>query len=356
MPRLSDSKQILVTGGAGFLGSHLCDRLIEEEAHVICLDSFFTGSRQNIAHLSTCSRFEVIRHDVTVPICLEVDQIYNLACAASPLHYQYDPVQTTNANVNGALNMLGLAHRTKATILQASTSEVYGDPDVHPQSEQYWGNVNPIGPRACYDEGKRCAETLFFDYRRQHGTSIKVARIFNTYGPRMHPCDGRVVSNFIRQALRNEPLTIYGSGEQTRSFCYVDDLIEGLVRLMKSRDEFTGPVNIGSPEEITIKQLAEHIVDLTGSRSTIRTSESAIDDPRRRQPDIRLARSELDWEPGVPLRAGLIRTIEYFERLFLSETKRSPPDSGELESEINRREGRGRAETKVWPLSRAQGT
>jgi UDP-glucuronate decarboxylase len=316
MPKSLHSGQVLITGGAGFLGSHLCDRLIEQGSTIICLDNFFTGSRDNVTHLMGHPRFELIRHDVTFPVYLEMDEIYNLACAASPVHYQYDPVQTTKSSVHGAINMLGLAKRTRARILQASTSEVYGDPEVHPQREDYWGKVNPIGPRACYDEGKRCAETLFFDYRRQHKLNIKVARIFNTYGPRMHPNDGRVVSNFIRQALHHEPITIYGNGEQTRSFCYVSDLIEGLVRLMNTPDEFTGPVNLGNPVEFTVRELAELVIKLTNSRSKIETHPSPIDDPRQRQPDITLARTELKWEPKFPLEQGLKLTIEYFERLF----------------------------------------
>jgi UDP-glucuronate decarboxylase len=305
--------QILVTGGAGFLGSHLCDRLLQDGRTVICLDNFYTGTRANVAHLLDDHRFEVIRHDVTFPIYIEVDQIYNLACAASPVHYQFDPVQTTKSSVHGAINMLGLAKRTKARILQGSTSEVYGDPEVHPQREDYWGKVNPIGPRACYDEGKRCAETLFFDYLRQHQLSIKVARIFNTYGPRMHPNDGRVVSNFIRQALRNEPITVYGEGAQTRSFCYVSDLVEGLVRLMQSPPEFTGPVNLGNPHEMSVMELARRIIDLTGSRSKIVSMPMPEDDPRQRQPDISLAKRTLDWAPKVPVEEGLKLTIAYFE-------------------------------------------
>jgi UDP-glucuronate decarboxylase len=316
MPRFGDTNQVLITGGAGFLGSHLCERLIAEEEHVVCLDNFFTGSRRNILHLIGNPRFELIRHDVSFPIYLQVDQIYNLACAASPVHYQREPVQTMKSSVHGAINMLDLAKRTGARILQASTSEVYGDPEMHPQSEQYCGKVNPIGLRACYDEGKRCAETLFFDYHRQDGVAIKVGRIFNTYGPRMHPADGRVVSNFIGQALRNEPVVLYGSGEQTRSFCYVDDMVDALVRLMRSPAEFTGPVNLGNPVEITVRELAEEIVMLTGSRSVIRTRHPAVDDPQRRQPDIRIARTQLHWEPKVSLRAGLMRTIEYFDALL----------------------------------------
>jgi UDP-glucuronate decarboxylase len=308
--------QVLVTGGAGFLGSHLCDRLIGEGHIVLCLDNFFTGSRLNVAHLLGHPRFELIRHDVTFPIYVEVDRIYNLACAASPVHYQRDPVQTTKSSVHGAINMLGLARRTKSTILQASTSEVYGDPRVHPQDEQYPGWVNPIGPRACYDEGKRCAETLFFDYHRQHGLDIKVARIFNTYGPRMHPDDGRVVSNFIRQALTNAPISVYGDGSQTRCFCYVSDTIDGLVRLMTSGTGFTGPVNIGSTDERTVLELAERIIDLTGSRSKIIREPVPPDDPTRRCPDITLAREALGWEPRIALDDGLGRTIEYFEALL----------------------------------------
>jgi len=308
--------QVLVTGGAGFLGSHLCDRLIDEGETVLCLDNFYTGSRLNVAHLLRHPRFELIRHDITFPIYLEVDQIYNLACAASPVHYQRDPVQTTKSSVHGAINMLGLARRTKSKILQASTSEVYGDPRVHPQNEQYPGWVNPIGPRACYDEGKRCAETLFFDYHRQHGLTIKVARIFNTYGPRMHPDDGRVVSNFIRQALTNAPLTVYGDGSQTRCFCYVSDTIEGLVRLMKSPDGFTGPVNIGSTDERTVLELATLIIELTNSRSKIVRRPAQPDDPLRRCPDITLAHERLGWQPRVGLDEGLMRTIDYFDMLL----------------------------------------
>ena len=316
MPRLRDFNQVLVTGGAGFLGSHLCDRLIADGLTVLCLDNFFTGSRRNVAQLLAHPRFELIRHDVTFPVYLEVDEIYNLACAASPIHYQFDPVQTTKSSVHGAINMLGLAKRTRARILQASTSEVYGDPEVHPQREDYWGRVNPIGPRACYDEGKRCAETLFFDYHRQHRLLIKVARIFNTYGPRMHPNDGRVVSNFIRQALRNEPITLYGNGRQTRSFCYVTDLIEALVRLMRSPDDFVGPVNVGNPTEFTIEELARKVIDLTGSRSQIVREPLPQDDPTQRQPDIGLARAKLGWEPKVQLDEGLRHSIAYFDELL----------------------------------------
>ncbi|QFY90651.1 SDR family oxidoreductase [Magnetovirga frankeli] len=309
-------KRILVTGGAGFLGSHLCERLLADGHDVICVDNFFTGTKDNIAHLLSNPYFELMRHDVTFPLYVEVDEIYNLACPASPIHYQQDPVQTTKTSVHGAINMLGLAKRVKAKIFQASTSEVYGDPVEHPQPESYWGNVNPIGPRSCYDEGKRCAETLFFDYRRQHGLRIKVARIFNTYGPRMHPNDGRVVSNFIVQALRGEPLTLYGDGTQSRSFCYVDDLIEGFVRLMNSPDKLAGPMNLGNPGEFTMIELAETIRDLTGSSSALVHKPLPTDDPRQRQPDISLARSALDWEPKVPLREGLKPTIAYFEQLL----------------------------------------
>ncbi|MFZ1573729.1 MAG: UDP-glucuronic acid decarboxylase family protein [Chromatiaceae bacterium] len=309
-------KRILVTGGAGFLGSHLCERLLADGHDVICVDNFFTGTKDNIAPLLDNPYFELMRHDVTFPLYVEVDEIYNLACPASPIHYQYDPVQTTKTSVHGAINLLGLAKRVKARILQASTSEVYGDPAIHPQPEHYWGHVNPIGPRSCYDEGKRCAETLFFDYRRQHDLRIKVARIFNTYGPRMHPNDGRVVSNFIVQALRNQPITLYGDGTQTRSFCYVDDLIEGFVRLMNSPDDLAGPVNLGNPGEFTMIELAETIQDLTGSRSPLVQEPLPQDDPKQRQPDIRLAKQHLGWEPRVPLREGLRPTIAYFEQLL----------------------------------------
>jgi UDP-glucuronate decarboxylase len=312
--RYDARRNVLVTGGAGFLGSHLCTRLIEEGHNVLCVDNFFTGTRENVAHLLDHPRFEVLRHDVTFPLYVEVDEIYNLACPASPIHYQYDPVQTTKTSVHGAINMLGLAKRVKAKILQASTSEVYGDPQVHPQRENYWGHVNPIGLRSCYDEGKRCAETLFFDYHRQHALRIKVARIFNTYGPRMHPNDGRVVSNFIVQALRDEPITVYGEGRQTRSFCYVDDLIEGLVRLMGTADNFTGPVNIGNPDEFTIGELARKVIEQTGSRSRIVHAPLPADDPMQRQPDIALARDVLKWEPRTPLAEGLAKTINYFRQ------------------------------------------
>ena len=317
-------QRILVTGGAGFLGSHLCDRLLAEGHDVLCVDNFFTGTKDNIAHLLDNPYFELLRHDVTFPLYVEVDEIYNLACPASPIHYQYDPVQTTKTSVHGAINVLGLAKRVKAKIFQASTSEVYGDPEVHPQPERYWGRVNPIGPRSCYDEGKRCAETLFFDYRRQHGLEIKVARIFNTYGPRMHPNDGRVVSNFIVQALRNAPITLYGDGAQTRSFCYVDDLIEGFIRLMDSPADFTGPVNLGNPGEFTVLELAETIREMTGSRSELIYKPLPADDPRQRQPDIRLAREQLGWEPRIPLAEGLQSTIAYFATL-LQKTPPQPP-------------------------------
>ncbi len=305
-------KRVLVTGGAGFLGSHLCERLLKDGHDVLCADNFYTGTKDNVAHLMGDPHFEVMRHDVTFPLYVEVDEIYNLACPASPIHYQFDPVQTTKTSVHGAINMLGLAKRTKARILQASTSEVYGDPEVHPQVESYWGRVNPVGLRSCYDEGKRCAETLFFDYFRQHKLRIKVARIFNTYGPRMHPNDGRVVSNFIVQALRGRPITIYGDGSQTRSFCYVDDMIESFVRLMDTPDEFTGPLNVGNPTEFTILELAKAVMDLTGSRSEIVFKPLPSDDPTQRQPDISLARSALKWEPTIELRDGLARTIDYF--------------------------------------------
>ena len=309
-------RRVLVTGGAGFLGSHLCERLIHQGHDVLCVDNYFTGRKDNIAHLLGHPNFEAMRHDVTFPLYVEVDEIYNLACPASPIHYQFDPVQTTKTSIMGAINMLGLAKRVKAKILQASTSEVYGDPDVHPQPEEYRGNVNPLGPRACYDEGKRAAETLFFDYRRQHKLRIKVVRIFNTYGPRMHPNDGRVVSNFIVQALRHEPITLYGSGSQTRAFCYVDDLIEGMMRLMATDDDVTGPVNIGNPDEIPVSELAARIIALTGSRSTVVHRPLPQDDPTQRCPDITLARRLLGWEPTVALAEGLPRTISYFERLL----------------------------------------
>jgi UDP-glucuronate decarboxylase len=309
-------KRVLVTGGAGFVGSHLCERLIADGCDVLCVDNFFTGRRANVAHLLDNPRFELMRHDITFPLYVEVDEIYNLACPASPIHYQFDPVQTTKVSVHGAINVLGLAKRVRAKILQASTSEVYGDPSVHPQTEDYWGNVNPIGIRSCYDEGKRCAETLFFDYWRQHRVRIKVARIFNTYGPRMHPDDGRVVSNFVVQALRGQPITLYGDGSQTRSFCYVDDLVGGLVRLMATPDEVTGPINLGNPVEFSMRELAELVIELTGSRSEMTHHPLPSDDPRQRQPDITLARGTLGWEPATPLREGLSRTIAYFDTLL----------------------------------------
>lgn len=312
-------KRILVTGGAGFLGSHLCERLIRDGHEVLCVDNFFTGRRRNVVHLLEHPYFELMRHDVCFPLYVEVDRIYNLACPASPVHYQFDPVQTTKTSVHGAINMLGLAKRVKARILQASTSEVYGDPEVHPQSESYWGRVNPIGPRSCYDEGKRCAETLFFDYYRQHRLDIKVVRIFNTYGPRMHPDDGRVVSNFIVQALTGRDITIYGDGQQTRSFCYVDDLIEAMVRMMETPAGFTGPVNIGNPGEYTMLQLAETVLRLVGGRSRLVFKPLPADDPRQRQPDIALAREKLGWTPTVPLEDGLKETIAYFRRLHEEE-------------------------------------
>jgi len=315
---MAQLKRILVTGGAGFIGSHLCQRLVRQNHDVICLDNFFTSQKQNITHLLDETNFELIRHDVTHPIWLEVDEIYNLACPASPIHYQFNPIKTVKTSVMGAINVLGMAKRTKGKVLQASTSEIYGDPDVHPQPESYRGNVNAIGPRACYDEGKRCAETLFFDYHRANRVNVRVVRIFNTYGPRMHPFDGRVVSNFILQALRNEDITLYGDGAQTRSFCYVDDLVEGLIRMMEGPDDFIGPLNLGNPDEFTIRQLAELIIELTGSDSKIVTRPLPSDDPRQRQPDITLARERLDWEPTVPLREGLDKTIDYFKALDLS--------------------------------------
>ncbi|HXJ00326.1 MAG TPA: UDP-glucuronic acid decarboxylase family protein [Micropepsaceae bacterium] len=313
---MHDTKRILITGGAGFIGSFLCEKLLAEGHDVICVDNMYTGSRRNIAKLLSNPAFEFIRHDVTFPLYIEVDEIYNLACPASPIHYQRDPVQTTKTSVHGAINMLGLAKRVRARILQASTSEVYGDPIIHPQTESYWGNVNPIGPRSCYDEGKRCAETLFFDYHRQHRLGIKVARIFNTYGPRMHPNDGRVVSNFIVQALKGEPITLFGEGTQTRSFCYVDDLVDGLVRLMNSPAELTGPINLGNPKEFSVRELAEKIIQLTGTRSRIEFRPLPVDDPQQRQPDIALARKALDWSPRIELEEGLKAAIAYFRDLL----------------------------------------
>ncbi len=308
--------RVLVTGGAGFIGSYLCERLLKQGCEVVCLDNFFTGSRTNVAHLFDHPMFELMRHDVTLPLYVEVDEIFNMACPASPVHYQFDPVQTTKTSVHGAINMLGLAKRVKAKILQASTSEVYGDPVVHPQTEEYWGNVNPIGPRSCYDEGKRCAETLFFDYWRQHQLRIKVARIFNTYGPRMHPNDGRVVSNFVVQALRGEPITVYGDGCQTRAFCYVEDLVEGLLRLMGSGDAVTGPINLGNPGEFTMLELAQLVLELTGSRSELVFHPLPADDPKQRRPDISRAEATLNWRPVTPLKEGLARTISYFDNLL----------------------------------------
>jgi len=310
-----DNKRVLVTGGAGFLGSHLCERLVATGDEVLCVDNFFTGRRANVVHLLDNPCFELLRHDVTFPLFVEVDEIYNLACPASPVHYQHDPVQTTKTSVHGAINMLGLAKRVGARILQASTSEVYGDPSVHPQTEDYWGNVNPIGVRSCYDEGKRCAETLFFDYHRQHDLEIKVARIFNTYGPRMHPNDGRVVSNFIMQALQGEQITLYGTGSQSRSFCYVDDLVEGLIRLMASPVELIGPVNLGNPTECTIRELAEQVLDILGGRSELIERPLPEDDPKQRQPDITVAQETLEWTPKIYLREGLVRTVDYFREL-----------------------------------------
>ncbi len=311
---MASSKRLLVTGGAGFLGSHLCELLLGQGHDILCVDNYFTGTKENILHLSGNPRFEPLRHDITFPLYVEVDEIYNLACPASPIHYQFDPVQTTKTSVHGAINMLGLAKRVKAKILQASTSEVYGDPAIHPQAENYWGNVNPIGPRSCYDEGKRCAETLFFDYYRQHRLKIRVARIFNTYGPRMHRGDGRVVSNFIVQALRGQPITVYGDGQQSRSFCYVSDLVASLIALMDAPDEMTGPVNLGNPTEFTILELAEMVIAMTGSKSKIEFKPLPEDDPRQRQPDISLAKEKLGWQPQTPLEEGLERTIAYFKK------------------------------------------
>jgi UDP-glucuronate decarboxylase len=316
---MRNGRRVLITGGAGFIGSHLCERLLTQGYDILCIDNFYTGTRHNVHHLLSDSRFELMRHDVCFPLYVEVDQIYNLACPASPIHYQFDPVQTTKTSVHGAINMLGLAKRVKAKILQASTSEIYGDPAVHPQTEDYWGNVNPIGPRSCYDEGKRCAETLFFDYFRQHRLLIKVARIFNTYGPRMHPNDGRVVSNFVIQALQNEDITIYGDGSQTRAFCYVEDLVDGLIRLMESSDDITGPINLGNPSEFTIRQLAEMVIDLTGSASKIVHRSLPVDDPKQRKPDISKANEVLNWRPALPLREGLTKTITFFEEFLAKE-------------------------------------
>jgi UDP-glucuronate decarboxylase len=317
------NETILISGGSGFLGSHLCEKLLKNGDEVICVDNLFTGDKKNIAHLLKNPYFEFIRHDITLPLFVEIDGIYNLACPASPIHYQYDPVQTIKTSVNGAINMLGLAKRTKARIFQASTSEVYGDPEIHPQKESYWGNVNPIGIRSCYDEGKRCVETLFFDYYRQHSIEIKVARIFNTYGPRMHPDDGRVVSNFIVQALKDNPITIYGDGSQTRSFCYVDDLIDGMIKMMNSKKSFTGPVNLGNPEEYTIIELAEKIIDLTDSSSRIINKPLPQDDPVRRKPDITLAEKQIKWKPKTSLIEGLTKTINYFDQLLKNPTKKT---------------------------------
>ena len=321
-------KKILVTGGAGFLGSHLCERLLAQGHDVLCVDNFFTGTRRNIAHIMGEPSFEFLRHDVTFPLYVEVDEIYNLACPASPIHYQFDPVQTTKTSVHGAINVLGLAKRVKARVLQASTSEVYGDPEIHPQPETYWGRVNPIGYRACYDEGKRCAETLFFDYHRQHRLETKVVRIFNTYGPRMHPNDGRVVSNFVVQALRGEDITIYGDGSQTRAFCYVDDLVEAMLRMMATAPEITGPVNIGNPGEFSIRELAALIIELTGTKSKLVSKPLPQDDPKQRRPDISLAKKVLGWEPKIELRQGLVKTIEYFDALLSEEGSKSKARSG----------------------------
>jgi len=342
-------KRVLVTGGAGFLGSHLCERLLRNGDEVVCADNFFTGTKENVLGLIDNPHFEVIRHDVNFPLYLEVDEIYNLACPASPIHYQYDPIQTTKTSVLGAINMLGLAKRTRAKIFHASTSEVYGDPDVHPQPESYWGHVNPKGSRACYDEGKRCAESLFFDYARQHDLRIKVARIFNTYGPRMHPEDGRVVSNFVIQALRDDPITIYGDGSQTRSFCYVDDLIDGFLRLMHSPDQLQGPMNLGNPAEFSILELAEKVIDITGSKSRLEFRPLPSDDPRQRQPDIALARAELGWQPKVQLEEGLEKTIDYFDRLLKLSARVSKVDF----ARFDRREHAGdrrRAERQDYKL------
>ena len=327
-------RRVLVSGGAGFLGSHLCERLLEQGCQVLCVDNFFTGARYHLEHLLDHKHFELLRHDITHPLFVEVDEIFNLACPASPIHYQRDPVQTTKTSVIGAINMLGLSKRLKIKILQASTSEVYGDPAVHPQSEDYWGHVNPIGTRSCYDEGKRCAETLFFDYRRQHHLPIKVVRIFNTYGPRMHPNDGRVVSSFILQALRNQDITIFGEGEQTRSFCYVDDMVEGFVKMMDTAPDITGPINLGNPNEMTVRELAEKILDLTGSRSKIVHRPLPEDDPKRRRPDISEADRVLDWRPTTPLKEGLEKTIPYFEQLLAEGRIQNSPESAPAPAQV----------------------
>ena len=325
-------RRVLVTGGAGFIGSHLCERLLDRGDEVLCIDNFYTGRRRNVSHLLSNPSFELARHDICFPLYAEVDEIFNLACPASPIHYQFDPVQTTKTSVHGSINMLGLAKRVKAKILQASTSEVYGDPIVHPQTEAYWGNVNPVGPRSCYDEGKRCAETLFFDYRRQHRLPIKVARIFNTYGPRMHPNDGRVISNFIVQALRNDEITVYGDGSQTRSFCYVDDLVDGLIRLMETPDHVTGPINLGNPVEFTIRELAEKTIALTGSSSKIVYHPLPPDDPKQRQPNISMAQELLGWEPKVQLEEGLLKAVEYFDYMLRSMLGSDPAQIKENEN------------------------
>jgi UDP-glucuronate decarboxylase len=344
MRKYNGSSQVLVTGGAGFLGSHLCERLLAQGHHVICADNFFTGTKNNIEHLLEQPRFELVRHDVTLPLHVEVDEIYNLACPASPVHYQHDPVQTTKTSVLGAINVLGLAKRTRARIFQASTSEVYGDPSCHPQPESYWGNVNPIGPRSCYDEGKRCAETLFFDYQRQYAVDIRVGRIFNTYGPRMHPNDGRVVSNFIVQALQGLPITVYGKGQQTRSFCYVDDLVEGFLRFMALEGPCPGPINLGNPAEFTILSLAQQVIELTGSSSKLVFSRLPVDDPMQRRPDITLAREKLDWQPTVQLTEGLQKTIAYFDQLLTAGkvTQAAQPLQAATRHTVNGRTGSGR--------------
>jgi len=343
MRNYNERMRVLVTGGAGFLGSHLCERLLADGHEVLCVDNYFTGTKRNIEHLLEHSRFELLRHDVTIPLYIEVDRIYNLACPASPVHYQHDPVQTTRTSVHGAINMLGLAKRLKARIFQASTSEVYGDPVEHPQRESYWGYVNPIGVRSCYDEGKRCAETLFFDYHRQYGLDIRVARIFNTYGPRMHPNDGRVVSNFIVQALRGEPITVYGKGQQTRSFCYVDDLIEGFLRFMALDGPCPGPINLGNPGEFTILQLAQQVIELTGSKSKVAYAKLPVDDPMQRRPDITIARDKLGWEPEIQLKAGLTKTIAYFDKLLTEGAMKQPATTVRTPARrVNGRTGTGR--------------